>query len=103
VPATFHVRVVLGPLHRDPHVDLCREMEAHLDAVEMRVERLADVRFFESSALGYVLPLAGREIVEYEHLVAAGQERFDDVRADKPRAACHDRPQGSYPRPPTCS
>ena len=36
-----------------------------------------------------VLPLAGREVIDDDHLVAAREQGVDQIRADKPRAACH--------------
>jgi hypothetical protein len=37
--------------------------------------------------VGQVRPLAGREVVEDAHAVAAPDERPDEVRADEPAAA----------------
>ena len=95
-PADVHVGVVLRPLDRDAHVHLGAEVEADLGThvVEVLVQRLAQVRHHEPRALGHVLALAVREIVEREHLVAAREQRLDDMRADEPRAPCDDRPQG---------
>jgi hypothetical protein len=57
------------------------------------LQRLSDVDDLEARA-GHVLPLAVREVIEDEDVVAPGQERVDHVRADEPCAPCHDRPQG---------
>ena len=83
------------PLDRDPHVHLSAEVVADLgpQLVEDLVQRLAQVGHDEG-ALGHVLSLPVREVVEREHLVAAIEQRLDDMRADEPRAPCHDRPQG---------
>ena len=40
---------------------------------------------------GQVLALAAREVVEHQNLVPARGQSIDQVRADEPRAACHDR------------
>ena len=69
---------------RPPHVDL---------------EGLARTSCSTSVArLVEVLALAGREVVERRHLVAAREQRIDDVRADEPGPPGHERAHGPYPR-----
>ena len=82
-------RVVFGPRDRDPHVDLSGEVvtDVRLDAREELVLRLADVPLDELHALGEVLALARREIVEHDDVLAPGDERLHDVRADEPRSS----------------
>ena len=84
------------PLDRDAHVHLGAEVKTDLGTQlgEELVQRLAQVGDDESHALGHVLALAVREIVERDHIVTAREQRLDDMRADEPRAPCDDRPQG---------
>src|SRR5205814_4770259 len=82
------------------HVGLRREMEAHLCALEVLVEELAHVVDLEPRAVGNVLVLAVRHVVDDDHVVGAGQERFDDMGADESCASCHHGPQASYPKAP---
>jgi hypothetical protein len=81
--------VVAGIFHRGLHVGLCREME---DDVRIDREGLADVVLEQRRPRVQVLPLAGGEVVDDGHLVAAGEERVDEIRPDEPCATCHDRP-----------
>ena len=46
----------------------------------------------EPCAVRHVLALPIREVVEDVNLVAAREQRLDDVRADEARAPCHDHP-----------
>ena len=82
------------PVDRDPHVDLGAEVEADLRPrlAEDVADALAHVALDEPRALGHVLALAVREIVDDRHLVAAREQRLDDMRADEPSAPCDDRP-----------
>jgi len=50
----------------------------------------------QPGAVDKVFALAAREIVEDVHLVAARQQRVDDVRADEPRASRDERPHAPY-------
>jgi dTMP kinase len=97
-PDDIHVRVELGPLDRDAHVDLRREVETDLraDVAEQRPQVAPQVALVELGALGDLLPLAVREVVEHVHLVSARDQRVDDVRADEARASGHDRPHAPY-------
>ena len=65
--------------------------------VEEVVERLADVAHVQLGAAGDVLLLAVDERVDDGDLVAARDERIDDVRADEAGSSGHDRPHGSHP------
>jgi hypothetical protein len=59
-----------------------------------RMERVAvrNVELGEACAVGQVLSRAGREIVDGQDLVAAGEEGIDDVRADEPGSPGDDDP-----------
>ena len=94
MPSTFTEASCVGPLDRDAHVDLGGEVEADLRprVVEHLAEPVADVALDEPRALGHVLALPVREVVDDRHLVAAREQRLDDVRADEPGAPCDDRP-----------
>jgi hypothetical protein len=83
-----HLGVVVGPLHRDPHVGLRGEVEARLrpDRVEDGADVRADVALVEARAFGHVLAPPAGEVVEDVHLVAARDERVGHVRADEPSA-----------------
>jgi hypothetical protein len=87
-------RIVRRSVNRDAHVDLGAEVEAELGPrlAEHLGETLSHVALDESHALGQVLALAVGEIVDDRHLVAARQQRLDDMRADEPCAPCDDRP-----------
>src|SRR5207247_844184 len=91
-----HVGVVPGPLDRDPHVGLRREMEngGRPQGVEDGV-RIADVGGMERRPGGHVLSPSLREIVEHMHLVAAREQRLDDMRADEACPPGDDRPHGA--------
>jgi dTMP kinase len=92
------VGVEIRLLHRDAHVDLCREVEAGVgpNLREQRAGIGANVADVQLRAVGDVLARAAGEVVEHVHLVAACQERVDEVRADEARASCHDRPHAPY-------
>ena len=62
------------------------------DLVEELAERLPDVALVQRRAVGDVLAPAGREVVDHVHLVAAREQRLDDVRADESRSSGDDRP-----------
>jgi hypothetical protein len=62
------------------------------------VERLADVALLERRRRVDVLALPGDEVVDHDDVVAAPDERVDEVRADEPRSPGHDRPHGPYRR-----
>ena len=81
-------------LDRDAHVRLRREVEDGLgpNCVEEVVERLADVADVQLGAAAHVLGRAVDERVDDGHLVAARDERVDDVRADEAGSSGHDRP-----------
>ena len=38
-------------------------------------------------AVGHMVALAGRQIVEYPHAVPAGQQDLDEMRTDKPTSS----------------
>ncbi len=79
------MRVVVGPRDRDADVDLRREVVAdrRLDPREELRLRLADVALDELDAVGKVLALPGRQVVQDHDVLAAGGERLRDVRADE--------------------
>ena len=58
----------------------------------------ADVHFVEPALSGYVLALSAREVVNDDDLVAAGEEAFGHVRADKPGAPGKQDPHLRRPR-----
>jgi hypothetical protein len=89
-----HVGVVDRPVDRDANVDLRGQVEADRGprVGEDLTEPLANVLLDDRHAVGHVLVLPVREVVDDGHLVAARQQRFDDVRADEPGAPCDDRP-----------
>ena len=62
------------------------------DDVGVDVERLADVVLDEAGAGVEVLAPTRREVVDNRHLVTAGEQCVDDVRADEPGASGDDRP-----------
>ena len=72
-------------------------METHLRSgvVEHVAEVLADVALGERGLGAQVLALAGGEVVDDGDLVAAREQRVDDVRADEPGAAGDDRPHAA--------
>ena len=76
---------------RGADVGLRGEVEADLGArlVEDQVEVVvpADVAHVQAHPVRHELALAGGEIVEDVHLVAARRERRGDVRADESRTA----------------
>ena len=84
---------MLRAVDRHAHVDLGGEVEADLRprVLEDVGEPGAHVALDEPRALGHVLALPVREVVDDRHLVAARQQRLDDVRADEPSAPCDDR------------
>ena len=88
------VRVEARILHRARDRRLGREVEADVRArrVEHAVGVGADVALVQRCVGQDVFPLPGGEVVEHVHLVAAGDERVHQVRADEARAAGHDRP-----------
>ncbi len=88
-----HVRVERGLLDRHAHVRLCGEMEHRFrpHRVEHFVRR-ADVGDVQLGEGGNVLAHALGQVVQRVHLVPAGQERVDEVRADEPRPPGHDHP-----------
>ncbi len=109
-----HGGVVLRPLDRHAHVDLGGEVETDLRPrlFEDLGEPCAHVALDELRALGHVLALPVREVVHDRHVVAARQQRLDDVRADEPSAPGNEPPHRlvSYgstqqcpfvPRPPS--
>ena len=53
-----------------------------------------DIDLVEARPLGEVLALAGGEVVDDGHLVAAGDEGVDDVGADEAGSACHEGTHG---------
>jgi hypothetical protein len=95
-PDDVDVRVEVRTFHGDAHVRLRREVEARVrprlveDAVRVR----ADVRLVERGTVREVLALPGGEVVEDVHLVGAGEQRLDDVRADEARTSCDHGPHG---------
>ena len=91
-----HFRVLDRALDRDANVDLRGEVEDDLrtNGVEKVVERLADVADVQLGAGVDVLLRAADERVDDGDLVAARDERVDDVRADEPGSSGHDRPHG---------
>jgi hypothetical protein len=72
-------------------------VEARVGAlfVEDSLRVAPNVSLVETRAVGDVLARAAREVVEHVHLVASGEQRFRDVRADEARSVCHHRPHGA--------
>ena len=64
------------------------------EQIEDRCRVRADVSKVQLGPGGELLATPRRERVEHVHLVAAGDQRLRDMRADEARSACHDRPQG---------
>ena len=86
--------VVLGARDRGHHVGLRGEVEDDVGLAEL--EAVADVALRRSVGRGVqVLALAGREVVDDDHLVAALDETVDEVRPDEPGATGYDRPHAS--------
>ena len=96
-PPDIHLGVVLRPLDRCVHVGLggevADELRTHLVEQSRRVG--SDVADVQLRALRQLLAAARHERVEHVHLVAAGDQRLGDVRADEARSPGDDRPQGS--------
>src|SRR5579864_756083 len=82
-----HVGVERGIFDGDAHIHLGREMEHRLRSycVEDRV-RVANVADMELGFAGDPLALAPGKVVEDMDLVAARDQRIDDMRADEARA-----------------
>jgi hypothetical protein len=94
-PEQIDFGVEVRPLDGDAHVRLRSEVEADLrPGVGEGFLRGRDVRFDQPCAPVDVLAPTGGEVVEDGDLVPAGDKRIYDVRADKARSACHDRPHG---------
>ena len=93
MPTTFTSRVVVGPRDRGHDVGLSGEVEDDGRAAE--VEPVADVPLDEGRRRVDVLALAGREVVDDDHLVTALDEPVDEVRADEPGTTGHDRPHAA--------
>ncbi len=95
-PEHVHLAVEVGARDRHAHVGLRGQVQAGLRAglAEDLLDGLpvADVGDDQLGARIDVLRLAVGEIVEDDDLVAAGDKRVDDVRADEARAPCDDRP-----------
>ena len=89
-----HVGVELGPLDGGADVGLCGEVEDDLGArlVEGGVRVRADVAVVQARRAVQVLARPGGEVVEHVYLVAAGEQRIDEVGADEASPACHQRP-----------
>jgi hypothetical protein len=88
-----------GPLDGHAHVGLRGEVEARLrphfvkDGVDC--VPVTDVGDRQADVLVEVLAPPAREVVDDQHLVSAGDERVDDVRADEAGSPCHDRPHSA--------
>ena len=80
---------------RDPHVDLGREVEDHLGLLllqqsrdEVAVTDVLDDKLSASRQRGLeVRPASGREVVQRDYLVAAFDQRVDQVGTDEPCAS----------------
>ena len=94
MPRMLISRVVVGPRDGDADVGLGGEVEADLrpHLGEELALRAPDVALDEAGALGHVLALAVREIVEDDDLVTARDEGVRDVRTDESRSPRDDRP-----------
>ena len=88
--------VVVRPLDRGADVGLGCQVNAELRLHQIEDPRgvPADVSKVQLGPGGELLATPRRERVEHVHLVAAGNQRLRDMRADEARSACHDRPQG---------
>jgi dTMP kinase len=86
-----HRGVVARILHRGLHVGLRSQVE---EDVRVDRERLADVVLEQRRRRIHELALPGREVVDDGHLVAAREERIDEIRPDEARTTCHDRVHG---------
>ena len=91
-PQHVHLGVEVGPLDGGADVGLRGEVEDRLRTGlgEDVVERLPDVSLVEDGRVGHVQAVAGGEVVDDVDLVAARQQRLDEMRADESRA-CDDR------------
>ena len=96
-PEHVDLGVVLRPLDRSADVGLGRQVNAELrpHGIEERCVVPADVAEVQLGPGRNLLAAPRGERVEHVHLVAAGDQRLRDMRADEARSACHDRPQGS--------
>ena len=86
-PEHVHLRVEERLLDGGADVGLRGEVDDELgpELVEERAERLADVVLVHGRGRVQVLAPPGGEVVDDVHLVAARDERVDDVRADEAR------------------
>ena len=78
-----HGRIESGLLHRGADVRLRRQV---VDDVRVHLEGLPDVMHDECRRFADEFAATGREVVDHRHLVAAREQRIDDVRADEPRS-----------------
>src|SRR5205823_4503055 len=62
---------------------------------ELAQQCVADVELFEARRVRDVLALSGRQVVDDDDLVATGDKRVHDVRADEARAPGDERPHGN--------
>ena len=87
-------RVEVRTRDRHAHVGLGREVEACVgpDGFENGQGVRADIRCVHHGVFRDVLALPRRQVVEDVHLVAAREQRLDQMRADEASTACHDRP-----------
>ena len=97
-PEDVHVRIEVRPLDRHPHVGLRGKVEAHVrtSGVEHLTDLAPNVRHVELRSRRHVGALPFGEVVDHVHLVAAREQRIDDVRADEARPSGHDRPHAPY-------
>ena len=98
-----HLGVELGLLDGRADIRLCCQVSHDLgpDSIEEGTERLTDVVLVQLRRRVQVLAAARREAVHDVHLVAAREQRIDDVRADETRSSGDHRPHGHILR--TCS
>ena len=71
--------------------------------VRLHLERLADVVLDELRLRVDVLAAAGGQVVDDGHVVAARDERVDEMGADEARSTGDDRPHAPYRSPGACS
>ena len=66
-----------------------------INLVGFHIERERDVMAHQlkgrvGQELGDILAPAGEKVIDAQDLVTVGEKPFAEVRADEPRAACHD-------------
>jgi hypothetical protein len=84
-PEDVDISIEIRLLHRAAGIDLGSLVAENLwtRLPEDLLSAGENILFAEAGALGYVLALSAREVLNDDDLVAAGEEAFGHVRADK--------------------